>query len=83
VTDPQVVTVPFSFSAPLRKGIAHEPSIANMLDDASRASLLTAIARSRQWIDALLADPSQSFGTIAEAEKLAERHVRFLALTCP
>ncbi len=73
VTDPQVVTVPFSCAAPPRKGIAHEPSIADRLDDASRAALLSAIARSQRGIDTLLAKPSQSFGTIAEAEKLAER----------
>jgi hypothetical protein len=41
--------------------------------------LLSAIAKTKKWIEMILKDPSRSFATIAEAENLAERHVRFLA----
>ncbi len=79
-TDPLEIRIPFSTTGPCRKGVAHEPSAApDRLDEVSRAALLTAIARSRGWIDAILNDPSQSFKTIAEREQLAERHIRFLA----
>ena len=49
------------------------------MDEARRASLLTAIARSRQGIETMVKDPALDFGTIARREKLAERHIRFLA----
>ena len=39
---------------------------------------LTAIARSRAWVDAIVKDPATDIGTIAKRENLAERHVRFL-----
>jgi hypothetical protein len=40
--------------------------------------LLTAIARSRSWIDKLIATEG-TIADIAASEKLVERHVRFLA----
>ena len=49
------------------------------MDDALRISLLTAIARSRSWIETILNDPTSDFRVLAISEKLAERHVRFLA----
>ena len=49
------------------------------MDEAARISLLTAIARSRGWIEAILREPSIDFAAIAARENLAERHVRFLA----
>ena len=49
------------------------------MDEARRISLLTAIARSRHWIEAILKHPAVDFGAIGKHEKLAERHVRFLA----
>ena len=50
-----------------------------MAGHTTRITLLTAIARSRRWIDAILRDPTIDFVTIAARENLAERHVRFLA----
>ena len=44
----------------------------------TRESLLQAIARSRRWMDRLLSGDVTSTDEIASAEKLAERHVRFL-----
>ena len=49
------------------------------MDEALSISLLTAIARSRRWIETILDDSAIGFGTLAKREKLAERHVRFLA----
>jgi site-specific DNA recombinase len=49
------------------------------MDDARRLSLLTAIARARDGIETIVKDPALDFGVIARREKLAERHVRFLA----
>jgi len=41
-------------------------------------TLLQAIARSRSWMDAVLAGKTASFNEIASAEGLAERHIRRL-----
>ncbi len=49
------------------------------MTEADRISLLTAIARSKTWIDELLRDPTADFASIAQRENLAERHVRYLA----
>jgi site-specific DNA recombinase len=49
------------------------------MDEARRLSLLTAIARARDGIEAIVEDPAIDFGAIARRDKLAERHVRFLA----
>ena len=49
------------------------------MDDARRVSLLTAIARARDGIETIVNDPTLDFGVLARREKLAERHVRFLA----
>ena len=49
------------------------------MTDQTRDTLLAAIVRSRGWLDAIVTDPLSSFEQIAENEKLAERHVQFLA----
>ena len=49
------------------------------MDEARRISLLTAVARSRHWIETILKQPALDFGAIGKHEKLAERHIRFLA----
>jgi site-specific DNA recombinase len=45
----------------------------------TRDTLLAAIVRSKSWLDAFMTERLSSFEQIAENEKLAERHVRFLA----
>jgi site-specific DNA recombinase len=77
--DGLTISVPFTPTLPLRKGISHSPSGNHAMDDATRAALLTAIARSRAWVDTIVKDPATDTGTIAKRENLAERHVRFLA----
>ena len=73
------ISVPFVPTLPLRKGVSHSPTRQSAMDDALRISLLTAIARSRSWIETILNDPTSDFRVLAISEKLAERHVRFLA----
>jgi site-specific DNA recombinase len=77
--DAPTISVPFTASLPLRKGISHSPSGNDAIDEATRSALLTAIARSRAWVDTIVIDPATDIGTIAKRENLAERHVRFLA----
>jgi site-specific DNA recombinase len=72
------ISVAFTAILPLRKGISHSPLGRQAIDEATRSALLTAIARSRAWVDTILKDPAADIGTIAKRENLAERHVRFL-----
>jgi len=62
-----------------RKGIAYSPAASNTLTDETRDTLLNAILRSRDWIDAVVTGRISSLAQIAESEKLSEPHVRFLA----
>ncbi|MGB7974629.1 MAG: hypothetical protein WCF81_09845 [Roseiarcus sp.] len=48
------ISIRFSGTLPLRKGIAHAPSAEHALDEATRLALLTAIARSRAWIEMVI-----------------------------
>jgi site-specific DNA recombinase len=76
---PNTIEVPFASTAPPRKGIAHNPTGGGSLAEADRIALLSAIARARAWVDAILKDSAIDFAIIAKRENLAERHVRFLA----
>jgi hypothetical protein len=73
------ISIPLAATRPLRKGVSHSPTRQDAIDDAQRISLLTAIARSRNWIEAILKDPKIDFGVLAKRENLAERQLRFLA----
>ena len=74
-----MIKVPFAPYLRPRKGIARTPSNTRIMDDQTQTVLLTAIARSRSWIDKLIATESTTLADIAGSEKLVERHVRFLA----
>jgi hypothetical protein len=76
--DGLTISVPFTATLPLRKGISHTPSRGQAIDEATRSALLMAIARSRAWVDTMVKDPGTDIGTIAKRENLAERRVRFL-----
>jgi site-specific DNA recombinase len=73
------ISVPFTATLPLRKGISHIPLSSEAIDEATRSVMLTSIARSRAWVDTIVKDPAADIGTIAKRENLAERHVQFLA----
>jgi len=78
-SSPSTISIPFVPRLPLRKGVAHSPTRQSAMDEARHLSLLTTIARSRDWIETIVKDPALDFGAIARRENLAERHVRFLA----
>ena len=73
------IAIPFTPTSLPQKGVRHVPAAGGSLSESDRVALLTAIARSKAWVGELLLDPTADFKTIAEREKLAERHVRFLA----
>jgi site-specific DNA recombinase len=75
-TSPTKLTIPFAPRLLPRKGIAHAPAEHGTIDPKTQDILLQAIARSRSWMDAVLAGKTASFDEIASAEGLAERHVR-------
>ena len=76
--DGPTISVPFKATLPLRKGISHAPSRDQAIDETTRSALLTSIARSRAWVDAIVKDSATGIDTIAKQDDLAERHVRFL-----
>jgi site-specific DNA recombinase len=78
-SSPANIAIPFVPTLPLRKGVSHLPTRRSAMNDGLRISLLTAIARSRKWIEVIINDPAIDFGRLANQEKLAERHLRFLA----
>ena len=82
IGDPRqtVITVPCSHSLLEKtKGILHSPTSRSTLSPASRAALLTAIAKARLWIDDLTEGRAASFAEIAAREGRVERHIRLLA----
>ena len=76
---PVTLSVPFAANARPRKGVAREPAIPDAMDDATGIALLTAIARSKNWVAAVLKDPAKDFATIAAHENLSDRYIRLLA----
>ena len=78
VSTPTKLTIPFALKRPPIKGIAHAPAEQGTIDPRTQDTLLQAIARSRSWMDAVLAGKTASFDEIAAAEGFAERHVRRL-----
>ncbi len=77
--DAPMLLIPFKPNLQLRKGVAHAPSGGGAMDEATRSTLLMAIARSQAWVDTITADRTPDFTTISGRENLAERHFRFLA----
>lgn len=78
-SSPSKISVPFVPTPSPRKGVLHSPTRQNGMDEARRISLLTAIARSRRWIETITNDIALDFDALAKREKFAERHLRFLA----
>ena len=70
---PTLVTIPFAPNGPARKGIVHAPAESGTIDPKARDALLQAIARSRAWMDAILAGRIASFEEMASAESLSAR----------
>ena len=74
----ELILIPFAPPLLPRKGVAHAPHETESLSDASRAALLTAIARAKRWAEVAIEDPAFDFAAIAAEEKLSERYIRLL-----
>ena len=61
------------------KGIVHVPAHNTPIKPSRRETLLTAIAKARQWVDDLAQGRTTTFAQIARLEGKVERHVRLLA----
>ncbi len=75
-----IITLPWT--APIFaavKGIVHMPSENPAMKAESRDALLTAIAKTRRWIDDIRLGRIASFPEIAKREGQGERHIRLLA----
>ena len=77
--DAATLSIPFTPTLPLRKGIAHAPTTRSGIDDETRTGLLTAIAKSKKWVESILEGQANGFAAIAANEKLGERYIKLLA----
>jgi site-specific DNA recombinase len=74
------ITIPWTGPLPAAvKGIVHVPAHNTPIKPSRRETLLTAIAKARQWVDDLAQGRSATFAQIARREGKVERHVRLLA----
>lgn len=74
----QVMNIPFCPFRLRRKGVTHEPEPNQNLSPESRQTLLQAIARSRAWMQTIVAVSATSLAEIAAVESLDERRIGFL-----
>jgi site-specific DNA recombinase len=73
------ITIPWSNPIPAAiKGIIHVPAHNTPMKPSRREGLLTAIAKSRKWVDDLAHGHAPSLAAIARREGMAERHARLL-----
>jgi site-specific DNA recombinase len=82
VEDLRVAPISIPWTGPMPaavKGIVHVPAHNTPIMPARRETLLTAIAKARQWVDDVAQGRSATFAQIARREGKVERHVRLLA----
>jgi hypothetical protein len=82
VEDLRVATITIPWTGPMPaavKGIVHVPIHNTPIKPSRRETLLTAIAKARQWVDDLAHGRTATFAQIARREAKVERHVRLLA----
>lgn len=72
-------SVPFAPPGLPRKGVLHRPHATPGLTDTDRIIVLTAIARSRAWVEAVLRDPAETFDSIAARQSRSARYIKLLA----
>jgi hypothetical protein len=71
--------MPFTpFSLP-KKGVQHRQSKSTGPTDADRTTILTAIARSKAWVEEILRNPVETFEGIAARESRSARYIKLLA----
>jgi site-specific DNA recombinase len=74
------ITIPWTGAMPAAvKGIVHVPAHNTPITPSRRETLLTAIAKARQWVDEMAQGRTATFAQIARREGKVERHVRLLA----
>jgi len=74
------ITVPWTSRVPgAVKGIVHVPAHNTPMTPSRRDTLLTTIAKARNWIDELAHGRLGSFAMLARREGKLERHIRLLA----
>jgi site-specific DNA recombinase len=74
------ITIPWTGPMPAAvKGIVHVPAHNTPIKPSRRETLLTAIAKARQWVDDLAQGRTATFAQIGRREGKVERHVRLLA----
>ena len=74
------ITIPWSGLVPAAvKGIVHVPAHNTPIKPSRRETLLTAIAKARQWLDEMAQGRTATFAQIARREGKVERHIRLLA----
>ena len=82
VKDLRVATITIPWTGPMPaavKGIVHVPAHNTPIKPSRRETLLTAIAKARQWVDDVAQGRIATFAQIARREGKVERHVRLLA----
>jgi hypothetical protein len=82
VEDLRVATITIPWSGPVPaavKGIAHVPAHNTPIKPSRRETLLTAIAKARQWVDEMAQGRTATFAQIARREGKVERQIRLLA----
>ena len=82
IGDLRVATIAIPWTGPMPatvKGIIHVPAHNTPIKPARRETLLTAIAKARQWVDDMAQGRTATFAQIARREGKVERHVRLLA----
>jgi site-specific DNA recombinase len=82
VEDLRVATLTIPWTGPMPaavKGIVHLPAHNTPITPSRRETLLTAIAKARQWVDDVAQGRTATFAQIARREGKVERHVRLLA----
>jgi site-specific DNA recombinase len=82
IEDRRVATITIPWTGPMPaavKGIVHVPAYNTPIKPSRRESLLTTIAKARQWVDDVAQGRTATFAQIAGREGKVERHVRLLA----
>ncbi len=80
---PITQSIPFTPPSLPKKGVAHRTGASPGPTEAERSTTLTAISRSKAWVEEILRNPSETFETIATREGRSARYIKLLApLAC-
>ena len=74
-----IISIPFTPTNLPKKGVIHRTALSTGPTDVERTTILTAIARSKAWVEQILRNPAESFETIAAREGRSARYIKLLA----